>query len=304
MTPANSLEESIRNSFGENISITAKTAIYGGDINRAYCLSLSNGQKAFLKANRPDRLHMFETEANGLRALSSSGTVKVPALYACGRDQSNQCAFLLMEYIEQGTPDHDYWEKFGRDLALFHRTLPDLPDMGKTGNDGNCHLYGFYEDNYIGSTLQKNTQKESFLDFYRECRLKPQIHMAEKKLPLTTRKKLDHLLDHLDRYMAEPEFPSLVHGDLWSGNAMCSSDGHGCIYDPAVYIGHFEADLAMSQMFGGFPAPFYEAYHEVNPIDPEYKDRRALYDLYQMLNHLNLFGGGYLYNVEAIVNSY
>ena len=128
--------------------------------------------------------------------------------------------------------------------------------------------------------------------------------MAERYFDPGTRRQCERLLDRLDSRLAEPEFPSLIHGDLWSGNAVCGPDGKAWILDPAAYVGHFEAELAMTELFGGFPTAFYEAYREVNPIDSGYRDRRDLYNLYHLLNHLNLFGGSYLSSVRQILSRY
>ena len=165
--------------------------------------------------------------------------------------------------------------------------------------------YGFSEDNYIGAGPQKNDPPESWIEFYRECRLLPQIRRAERYLDPPVRRKAERILDHLDSYLREPEFPSLLHGDLWSGNMMCGSGSSAWIIDPAVYVGDFEADLAMTQLFGSLPGRFYAAYSEINPIDREgYPERRKLYDLYHLLNHLNLFGAGYLGSVVEIIKRF
>lgn len=209
--------------------------------------------------------------------------------------------FPLFGYIESSSRTPSYWEDFGHQLAELHRT----ECRAYVDDEGSGAKFGFYEDNYIGATSQKNHPEKSWVDFYRECRLLPQITMAEKYLEPAVRKKADRLLDHLDLYLREPEFPSLLHGDLWSGNMMCGKGGKAWIIDPAAYVGDFEADLAMTQMFGSLPERFYAAYNEVNPIDKAgYAQRRKLYDLYQLLNHLNLFGRMYLGSVVDIINMY
>lgn len=206
-----------------------------------------------------------------------------------------------MEYIESAPRTEAYWERFGHQLAELHRAECGLfvnPEDEK-------QRYGFAEDNYIGAGPQKNDPSERWIEFYRECRLLPQIRRAERYLDLSVRRKADRLLDHLDSYLREPEFPSLLHGDLWSGNMMCGRGGSAWIIDPAAYVGDFEADLAMTQLFGSLPGMFYSAYSEINPIDREgYPERRKLYDLYHLLNHLNLFGAGYLGSVVEIINRF
>lgn len=285
----NMLEEAITAVFGENMRLTGKKPVYGGDINDSYRLTLSDGTAVFMKSNTQKNLPFFKAEASGLEALRQTGAIGVPKVLGIGTDRS--ISFLLMEYLEAAPKIRGYWEVFGRELAALHRA-----DCGKA--------FGFTEDNYIGASPQINTPKESWLDFFRECRLLPQIRMADQYFDAGTRRQCTKLLDHLDSYLAEPEFPSLLHGDLWSGNAACGPDGKAWIFDPAAYVGHFEAELAMTELFGGYPDAFYRAYHEVNPIDSGYRDRRDLYNLYHLLNHLNLFGPSYRNAVQRIINRY
>ena len=305
-----SIHEALQDHFGEPVSIKKRKAVYGGDINRSYCLELSNGENCFIKTNGMGMLGMFMAEANGLAALGAAGAIGVPQVFAAGKDQSTGCSFLLMEYLDQAGPVKDYWEIFGRQLAALHRTLHEDPSLREqvkmnhpeehAGED--ITVYGFFEDNYIGSTPQKNAWRTSFIDFFRDCRLVPQMQMAKNRLERSALEKLDRLISQLDRFLMEPDFPSLLHGDLWSGNAVCGPDGKAWILDPAVYVGFYEADLAMTQLFGGFPQRFYEAYREVNPTDSGYAERRKIYDLYHMLNHLNLFGAGYAGSVRGILD--
>lgn len=286
------LEEAIAGIFGNNVQLTGKQPVYGGDINRAFRLTLSDGRTVFMKANAPKNLHFFETEAKGLEALRQTNTIGVPKVLGIGADKSS--SFLLLEYLEPAPKTSVYWEVFGRELAALHRAdCKHLADK-----------FGFTEDNYIGATPQKNTPMTSWVDFFRECRLLPQIRMADGYFDSATRKQFARLSDNLDRYLTEPEFPSLLHGDLWSGNASPGPDGKAWIYDPAAYVGHYEAELAMTELFGRCPDAFYRAYNEVTPIDSGYNDRRELYDLYHLLNHLNLFGGSYLGSVRQILNRY
>lgn len=296
-----SLEEAVQAAFGESAVILRSDSIPGGDINDAYRVTLSDGQKFFVKANRVRNLNFFLTEAEGLEALGATRKIKVPEVLGYGIDERRVCSFLAMEYIESAPRTEAYWERFGHQLAELHRAECGLfvnPEDEK-------QRYGFAEDNYIGAGPQKNDPSERWIEFYRECRLLPQIRRAERYLDLSVRRKADRLLDHLDSYLREPEFPSLLHGDLWSGNMMCGPGGSAWIIDPAAYVGDFEADLAMTQLFGSLPGTFYSAYSEINPIDREgYPERRKLYDLYHLLNHLNLFGAGYLGSVVEIINRF
>ena len=296
---ADSIEEAIAMLFGENLRIVSNRPVYGGDINEAYRLSLSDGTAVFMKCNALKNLSFFEAEAKGLYALQSVDAIGVPKPLAVGTDEKRNSAFLLMEYLEAAPKNSDYWEVFGRELAALH--MADCSGFTATGRS---LPFGFAADNYIGASPQKNTPKERWIPFFRECRLLPQIKMAEGYFDSRMRGKCMALLEHLDSYLTEPEFPSLIHGDLWSGNAVCGPDGKAWILDPAAYVGHFEAELAMTELFGGFPAVFYDAYHEENRIDSGYRDRRDLYNLYHMLNHLNLFGRSYLGSVQRILNRY
>lgn len=303
-----SIDEAVASVFGNNLHIAAKRPVYGGDINDAYCVSLSDGTAFFMKCNSPGNLCFFEAEAKGLKALRSTAAIGIPTVYCLGTDKRMGVSFLMMEYLEASPRIPKYWETFGNELALLHRAAPDIAsdtgklDAGKlTGKYG---VYGFDHDNYIGATLQKNTPAEDWIPFFRDCRLRPQIHMAKHYFDRKTLAQFTKLMDNLESYLTEPAFPSLIHGDLWSGNAICGPDGKAWIIDPAAYIGHFEAELAMTELFGGYPASFYKAYNDINPIDNGYRDRRDLYNLYHLINHLNLFGSSYLGSVKRILNRY
>ena len=161
--------------------------------------------------------------------------------------------------------------------------------------------YGFTDDNYIGAGKQVNAVRDGWIPFFRECRLEVQFHRAIHYFSSSDRKAMQSLLDHLDDYLEEPDRPSLLHGDLWGGNFVTGPDGQAWLIDPAVYVGHAEADLAMTELFGGFSPAFYDAYREVAGPMPGYADRRDIYNLYHLLNHLNLFGGGYYSSVMRIV---
>ena len=295
-----SLKAAINAAFGNEAEIIKKDRIYGGDINDAYRVNLSTDEKVFVKTNSVKNAKFFLTESVGLYALGSTGKIGVPKTLGTGIDVQKGFSFLLLEYIESAPRIKTYWETFGHELAELHRAK--CSSFIKCLDDN--VIYGFLEDNFIGATLQKNLPKAKWVDFYRECRLLPQIRMAERYLDSVMRKKLIYLLDHLDSYLREPELPSILHGDLWSGNVLCGNDGKAWILDPATYIGDFETDLAMTQLFGSFPSTFYAAYNEINPIDKGYLERRDLYHLYHLLNHLNLFGRMYLEGVVEILNKY
>ena len=302
MVVINSIDQAITTLFGENTHIDSKRPVYGGDINETYCLTLSDGSAVFMKCNTLKNLSFFEAEAKGLEALWETGTIGVPKVLAIGADKKNRKSFLLMEYLEAAPKIPGYFEVFGRELASLHRADCARYVVADDQPTESALPFGFVLDNYIGASPQINTPKENWLTFFRDCRLLPQIKMADRYLDSRMRKQCGKLLDHLDSYLVEPEFPSLLHGDLWSGNAICGPDGKAWILDPAVYVGHFEAELAMTELFGKYPASFYEAYNEVTPIDSGYEDRKDLYNLYHLFNHLNLFGSSYKGSVQRILD--
>ena len=289
MLSTGSISDAINSLFGPSVSVVDRQRVSGGDINRAYRLDLSNGERAFLKCNRAGLLDMFNAEAHGLETLRATGTIGVPEPLAVGTDETE--SFLIMEYLSPAPRRPDYWETFGHELAALHRAKCESS-------------FGFPTDNYIGSTPQQNAPMDRWVAFFRERRLIPQMKLAWGLLDERTRRDLTRVTERLSTLLPEPAFPFLIHGDLWSGNAVCGPDGKAWIIDPAAYVGHFEAELAMTELFGGFPECFYRAYNEVNPIDCGYSTRRDLYNLYHLLNHLNLFGLPYLSNVSAIAKRY
>lgn len=286
-----SLNDAITEIYGEGRKITARTPVVGGDINEAYLLKLDDGRHLFLKSNRPDFLPCFRAEAEGLTAIKETGAIGVP--HVLGLVQEKNHSFLLLEYIESGKKISRFWETFARELAGMHGAGTD----SFTG-------YGFFHDNWIGATRQINQPHESWIAFFRDCRLKPQVNMAQSYFTTADKRKIDDLLGRLDSYLTEPDKPALIHGDLWAGNMITGNDGKGWLIDPAVYYGHPEADIAMTELFGGFSYQFYGAYRETGHMDYGYEDRRDLYNLYHLLNHLNMFGGGYLGSVRAILDRY
>ena len=287
MKEFSSLNEAIKELCGSNRVIRSQRAVFGGDINEAGVLTLDDGTLLFAKSNRtPSALDNFRAEAEGLEAIRFTGAIGVPEVLGLGQDAGS--SFLLMEYIDAGKKVKGYWEIFAAELADMHSY-----DVG--------NQYGFPHDNWIGARRQINSIHESWIGFFRDCRLEPQFKAADRYFSTEDRKKISYLLDHLDQYLLEPARPSLVHGDLWSGNMITGNDGKGWLIDPAVYYGHPEADLAMTELFGGFSPIFYQAYKEYGRLEPGYEDRRDTYNLYQLLNHLNMFGGGYLGSVMRII---
>ncbi len=289
MKQYNSLSSAIQDIFGSTRSILGRMPVSGGDINEASALTLDDGTVLFMKSNTPRSVLNFEAEANGLEAIRGTGAIGVPKVLALGSDDGY--SFLLMEFLTGGKKIRGFWEIFAQELSAMHRS-----DVGSK--------YGFLQDNWIGDRKQANTMCESWITFFRDHRLKPQFEAAERYFNHSDQKKIEYLMSHLDCYLTEPERPSLVHGDLWAGNMITGNDGKGWLIDPAVYYGHPEVDIAMTELFGGFSYQFYEAYRETGALDAGYKDRRDLYNLYQLLNHLNIFGSGYLSSVRQIIARY
>ena len=200
---------------------------------------------------------------------------------------------MILEYIEESTPGPDFFIHFAQSLAELHKVSQNS--------------FGLDHDNYIGNTPQKNVPTDNGLDFFRDQRLGVQQELARKtgKLPKNIDKKLSKVCDRLEHYLdISGEKPALLHGDLWSGNYFSDREQTPYIFDPAVYFGLREADLAMTELFGKLPQRFYEAYHEAFPLNSGYEERKDLFNLYHLINHLNLFGSSYLSSVENVLNKY
>ncbi|HEY5897226.1 MAG TPA: fructosamine kinase family protein [Burkholderiales bacterium] len=260
----------------QSLGLSDAKPVSGGCIHRCY-RAARDGVPVFLKTNQARYADAFAAEADGLAALRAAGcTAPEPlAQGALGSD-----AYLLMQFLELRSSGD--FAAMGRMLARVHRA------QGRQ--------FGWHRDNYIGSTPQHNAWCDDWPTFWRERRLRPQLELARKNgYEIDADPALEVLHGHAPA-------PSLLHGDLWSGNAAFLSDGTPVLFDPAVYYGDREADLAMTALFGGFPGEFYAAYEEAWPLAPGHERRKHLYNLYHLLNHLNLFGGGYLRQVESTLN--
>jgi len=278
--------------YNSQIEVRSASPVGGGCINETQVLSLSNGEKVFLKYNPHPPKNFFEREAAGLRLLAQAKKgPRIPKVL--GLPKNPQAQFLIIEYIEQGRTGKDYPVHFARALAEMHRVTRDH--------------HGLDKDNFIGSTPQKNTPEKDGLAFFREHRLRYQQSLArdQGRLPTDIDRKLDRLCDKLDQYLdLTGEQPALVHGDLWSGNHFADGEGRACLFDPAVYFGLRETDLAMSELFGRLPQSFYDAYFEAFPVNTNYLQRKDIFNIYHLLNHVNLFGGSYLNSVETTLNRF
>ena len=291
-----SLENAVKGCFGKAVAIEDSSYVGGGDINDSRCLYLSNGIKVFVKLNTVGNSGFFDAEETGLAAIASTGAIATPTLLAKGIDEKHKQSFLMMEMIERTRPSNDCWEVFGRELAAMHKA--------DTTSFTNGRRFGFASSNFIGASSQINNPMDSWIEFFRQCRLEPQFKRAEKHFAGDFITKIIRFLDRLDEMLTEPLYPSLLHGDMWSGNIMTGPDGKKMLIDPAVYVGHAEADIAMTELFGRLPGEFYTSYRSTGNIGEGYEDRREIYNLYHLLNHLNLFGRSYLSGVVGIVERF
>ena len=276
----------IRDRFDLTLDAALARPVGGGCINLCWVIS-GAGARWFLKTNTSDMAAMFEAEARGLAALSEAGPLRVPAMIGCGCVGPH--AYLLLEWIPLRTSSRGAEAVLGAGLARLHRAT--------------SAQFGFDSDNFIGSTAQPNGWYASWADFFAQRRLGFQLDLArDKGLGGRLQEAGEHLLQVLPELFAEhaPQ-PSLLHGDLWGGNWACDEQGRPVIFDPAVYFGDREADLAMTRLFGGFGSDFYAAYEDEWPLPPGASGRVDLYNLYHALNHANLFGGAYRDQALAIM---
>jgi len=283
-----SIVEQIENVIGSAFKLINARPLAGGDINSAYHLQ-GKDHSYFVKLNHIDMLPMFAAEAEGLAEIAATRTVRVPAPIIHGTTGTH--AFIVLEYIEFGMSGKGSDRLLGQQLALLHQQPQPY--------------FGWHRDNMIGSTPQPNIRNDDWIEFWRSQRLQHQLNLAAAKgyqgrLQTTG----EHLCDKLgDLFANHRPHPSLLHGDLWGGNAAADKHGNPILFDPACYYGDKEADLAMTELFGGFSPDFYAAYRDICPIDPGYMTRKKLYNLYHILNHLNLFGSGYLRQAETMISS-
>jgi protein-ribulosamine 3-kinase len=278
--------ESIATATGAPFAVSEHREIGGGCINSATEVS-GNGRRYFVKLNDAARREMFEAEAAGLEEILRSETVRVPRPVCIG--SAGGQSWLVLENLELGGGGAGTERRLGAALAAMHRVA--RPE------------FGWSRDNTIGSTPQVNSPETDWLTFYREHRLRFQLELAARnghqgRLQSLGERLLEKLTGFFSGYRP---VASLLHGDLWGGNHGVLRDGTPVIFDPAVYYGDREADLAMTELFGGFSGDFHAAYREAWPLDPGYGVRRDLYNLYHVLNHLNLFGGGYRGQAETLI---
>ena len=286
------IEQKISASEGRTFQIKNQAIIGGGDINQAYRIDgifpdEKESARFFIKLNQKARLAMFEAEAEGLQEIKKAKAIYVPHVI-CSGVEGNE-SYLILENLSLANGVSHSAKQLGEQLAAMHKyTSP---------------LFGWTRDNTIGSVQQINTQKESWIEFWSEQRLDFQLNLAKQNgANRSLYNKGIELLKNLDYFYSDykPQ-ASLLHGDLWSGNYGYLKEGTPVIFDPAVCYGDREVDIAMTELFGGFPAEFYSAYNQAWPLDKGYPQRKKLYNLYHILNHFNMFGGGYAMQAENMI---
>ena len=306
----------ISETTGETFSLDNRHSISGGCINQGYSIS-SSSRTYFAKINQASQIAMFEAEALGLQQMRATQTIRVPEPICWGTEGNS--AYIVLEWLDLGSRGSERaWEEMGRQLAAMHKYTPPNPPLLRGGEEPNSTwlrggeepnstlvrggeepnstllpgVFGWDINNTIGSTVQINNWTANWAEFWAEHRIGYQLKLAKRRgghFPQGER-----LLEMIPELLAgyEPQ-PSLVHGDLWGGNAGVTSAGEPVIFDPATYFGDREVDIAMTELFGGFPAQFYRGYNQVWSLDGGYERRKSLYNLYHILNHFNLFGGSY-----------
>ncbi len=282
------IEAAIGAATGDVFEASTRRGVGGGCINSAYRLD-AGGRSYFVKLNDASKADMFQAEAEGLNEIARTRTIRVPRPVCWGSEGSS--AYIVMEYLSMGGSGKDALAQLGRQLAAMHQATSSK--------------YGWHIDNTIGSTPQINTYCDDWIGFFQNQRIGFQLKLAARNgYRGRLQDKGERLQADLAVFFRDYHPPaSLLHGDLWSGNYSIEASGEPVIFDPAVYYGDRETDLAMTELFGGFSAGFYAAYQDAYPLDNGYTVRKTLYNLYHVLNHLNLFGGGYGSQAEHMMDS-
>ena len=281
------LADALSRATGDQVRPKPETRVHGGCINESYRWESSAGP-LFVKVADAGKLAMLEAEAAGLGELAQVNAVRVPGVRAIGATAHH--AFLALEWLELGASSTASETRLGELLAWQHRV--------------SAPRFGWHRDNTIGSTAQPNAWSDDWVAFFRERRLAFQLDLARRNgHDGGLARRGAELLELMGAFFVSYHpVPSLLHGDLWGGNWATDRAGNPVVFDPAVYFGDREADLAMTRLFGGFGNAFYTAYHGTWPLDQAAGSRRALYNLYHVLNHLNLFGGGYREQAQAMID--
>lgn len=283
------IKNKLINTLERDIQINKVEKVSGGSINESYKLS-TNTVPFFIKVNSKKKFPgLFDSEEKGLNKLKSYSRFYVPKVIL--KDHFNDSAFLILPFLERGQTTSSFWTLFAENLAHLHQQ--------------SAEYFGFDEENYNGSLIQINAKKLRWADFFVENRLMIQCKLArDNKIVdqafVTQVEKIYPKIEHL----FPVEKPSLLHGDLWSGNYMAGKDGETILFDPAVYYGHREVDIAMSLLFGGFDKQLYSRYNEIFPLEKEWESRVDIANLYPLLVHVNLFGAGYAKRVKQVIKPF
>lgn len=286
---ANEIKNWLQANIRSNCLITDTLSVSGGSINSAYFIKTTCGDY-FIKLNHANLYpEMFELEMKGLAFLDSTGTIKVPSVLTTGI--AGEFSYILMEYIKQGQKNLLYWHKLASDLALLHKVKSET--------------YGLEYDNYIGSLKQSNTPTNDYFEFMINQRFNPLVIKAYDRHLIKNNELRWFETFFVNLHNLIPvEAPSLLHGDLWSGNIIADSNNNPYLIDPAIYFGNRETDLAMCKLFGGFSDTFFDAYNSYYPLESHWNDRVDIHQLYPLLVHLILFGSGYKEQVMRIIKHY
>ena len=289
MSWQNGISGLLSEKFNKKVFINGNRYVGGGSINITRQIFTNVGE-FFVKINSAERFpRMFEKEAKGLSVLRNASVIDIPEVVGYGENDAD--AYLVLNFIESGMEKTGFWENFGRKIALLHKNSDKF--------------FGLDHDNFIGSLPQSNKQHKDWETFFIKERLLPQIEMARRAGFVDS--KFDKLFNGFFKKLPEifpKEQPALLHGDLWSGNFMINAKGKPVIIDPAVYYGNREMDLGMSKLFGGFDSAFYAAYHEQYPLEHGWQQRLDFCNLYPLMVHVNLFGGGYAGSVLQILKKF
>ncbi|MEM6613803.1 MAG: fructosamine kinase family protein [Cyanobacteria bacterium P01_C01_bin.72] len=280
------ITNAISQGTGQEFAIANTQSVSGGCINQGYKISSGN-TVYFVKINDANQVEMFAAEALGLKQMYATETITVPQPVCWGTAGNH--SYIVLQWLDLARGSEQSWTTMGHQLAAMHRR----------GTNTN---FGWSRNNTIGSTPQINTWMENWADFFAQQRIGYQLKLAQRRggsfpaLDLVVNAVKEKLVDR------KPQ-PSLVHGDLWSGNAAITTDGLPVIFDPATYYGDRETDIAMTELFGGFPGAFYRGYNQAWQLDQGYEQRKNIYNLYHVLNHFNLFGGGYGNQARRIIET-
>lgn len=288
------IKSDIQQRFNETLGNTTNEIridpVGGGCINQTYRISCGD-QQFFCKINSASKFpQLFEKESQGLKLIAEQNVIKVPAVIDCFETNGQQ--ILLLEWINEGERTHNFWQKFGKQMAALHNVSHDY--------------FGLTEDNYMGSIPQSNKPTHNWVDFFIQQRLQPLVQKCRFQNLVSPKhqSQFESFYEQLPFIFAKEQRPALLHGDLWSGNFMCNQNSEPVLIDTAVYFGHPSVDLGMTTLFGGFTTGFYDAYSYHSPLPSNCKEQWEVSNVYPLLIHLLLFGRSYLSQIERIINRY